>query len=178
MQWFCIGPWRKMQSAILKMEEKQLYIQSKRKYFDLDLKMETCVISRLILLPLFCDLGPNLVKVFHEWIVDHERDCNIKTNSTHPRHGSLVERPRSLVHHDLSKIRFCHLGKGTECLLQTPAFYNPFFATWWCKPVIILTLTKRSSRINGLKYQSCKVKEIRKKSRIWGQYSVHRWKVN
>ena len=140
--------------------------------------METCVISRLILLLLSGDLGPDLVKVLHEWIVDHERDCNIKTNSTHSRHGSLVEGPRSLVHHDLSKIWFCHLGKGTEYLLQTPAFYNPFFATWWCKPVIILTLTKRSCKIHSLKYQSCKVKEIRKKSRIWGQYLVHWWKVN
>ena len=68
--------------------------------------METFVFSRLILLPQSGgDLGPDLVKVLHEGIIDHERDRNIKTNSAHPRHGSLVERLWSLIHHDFSKIR-------------------------------------------------------------------------
>ena len=42
------------------------------------------------------------------------------------------------------ELSFCHKLK----------FFNPYiFKTWWCKPLIFLTLTIWSTRIHSLKYQ-------------------------
>ena len=70
----------------------------------------TFVFSRVCLLPAPQHLGPDLVEVLHEGVVDHEGDGNVQADPAHPRHCSLVERLRSLVHQDLSKQVIILLG--------------------------------------------------------------------
>ena len=58
-------------------------------------------------LSLFLFIRPNFVEHFHETIVNHEGNCNIKDNSGHSRHGTLIKAFWTFVNHNCFRAVEC-----------------------------------------------------------------------